>query len=299
MHIVIAHHPLTDAQPVPSQLLPQFYCSAWRHIVWDIPLASWHQLFLFCSLSASCAPSRPQWQGNNRSWNVLGSVQFCSATTNTLVCYQHCFHPNSKTQHNDNSYEENWLYPNWNQDISKLLSFLKTLNNNWNEYLNIWNPNKALKEEEDFSVSKCYLITQFFTVWSMCGTDSIKSIPKEWIHMWMLQKIKIPVQRTRQISHIYAERESIGCAYIGINLFFSNLLWLGWTEIIEFSANKPEEFVLGMEALLFSATWHMLSLFIHKENSIDSIEEFLNVYSEAFEIIAKYVLKTYVLFHAC
>lgn len=54
-----------------------------------------------------------------------------------------------------------------------------------------------------------------------------------------------------------------------------------------------------MEALLFSATWHMLALLIHKENSIDSIEEFLNVYSEAFEIIAKYVLKAYILFHAC
>lgn len=54
-----------------------------------------------------------------------------------------------------------------------------------------------------------------------------------------------------------------------------------------------------MEALLFSATWHVLALLTHKENSIDSIEEFLNVYSEASEMIAKYVLKTYILFHAC
>ena len=35
--------------------------------------------------------SLPHWQGCTRSWNALGSVQHYSATTRTLVCYQHCF----------------------------------------------------------------------------------------------------------------------------------------------------------------------------------------------------------------
>lgn len=32
----------------------------------------------------------PHYQGSVRSWDLLGSVQHCSATTRTLLCYQHC-----------------------------------------------------------------------------------------------------------------------------------------------------------------------------------------------------------------
>lgn len=38
-------------------------------------------------------------QGSVRSWNVLGSVQHCSATANTQVCCQHYAHLKSITQY--------------------------------------------------------------------------------------------------------------------------------------------------------------------------------------------------------
>ena len=69
---------------------PQLYCVAWQHV---IPMASLCQVSWFCPLPASHALSPlERWtvrEGEN--WNVLCSVQHCSATTKTSVCYQHCF----------------------------------------------------------------------------------------------------------------------------------------------------------------------------------------------------------------
>lgn len=56
----------------------------WYHM----PLTRLSQLCWFCSLPTAFAPQPPHWQGSVRIWNVLGSVQHCSATS---VCYHHCF----------------------------------------------------------------------------------------------------------------------------------------------------------------------------------------------------------------
>lgn len=62
MHNAIAHHPLTDAQPIPEQPAPPprpatpIYCLAWRQMVWNIHLASLGQLSWVCPLPAPAAP---------------------------------------------------------------------------------------------------------------------------------------------------------------------------------------------------------------------------------------------------
>lgn len=56
---------------------------AWCHIVWNMSLSSLSQLSWFCP--APCAPPATHWQGSVRSWNVLISVQCCSATTKTYI----------------------------------------------------------------------------------------------------------------------------------------------------------------------------------------------------------------------
>lgn len=39
-----------------SSPLPQFYCSAWGHMVWNIPLANWGQLSWLCPLQLLVQP---------------------------------------------------------------------------------------------------------------------------------------------------------------------------------------------------------------------------------------------------
>jgi len=62
MHKAIAHHPMTDTQPIPKQWsllpvqLPQLIYCAWCHMVWNIPLVSLCQLSWLCPLPASHAP---------------------------------------------------------------------------------------------------------------------------------------------------------------------------------------------------------------------------------------------------
>ena len=62
MHNAIAHHPLTDAQPIPEQPPPPHwvatpvYCLAWCQVVWNTPLASLGQLSWVCPLPAPAAP---------------------------------------------------------------------------------------------------------------------------------------------------------------------------------------------------------------------------------------------------
>lgn len=57
----VAHHPLSDAQPILKQQAatltassPNFDCSAWCHVVWDIPFVSWGQLSQLHPLPAFC-----------------------------------------------------------------------------------------------------------------------------------------------------------------------------------------------------------------------------------------------------
>lgn len=45
------------------------------------------------------------------SWNVFGSMQRCSATTKTSVCYRHCFSPRVKIQHHTRHCEEKISVP--------------------------------------------------------------------------------------------------------------------------------------------------------------------------------------------
>lgn len=82
-------------------------------------VASVGQLSWFCPLSAPCVPLLPLLAGRHeklKNWNVLGSLQHCSATTKTSVCYQHCFSPKAKVQHCTKCYEENQHHPSWKQD---------------------------------------------------------------------------------------------------------------------------------------------------------------------------------------
>lgn len=72
MHNTIAHHQLTNTHSIleqqhPPSRLPQCHCPAWRHMVWDISLASWGQLCWFCPLPAPCALPAPQWWCHTRS----------------------------------------------------------------------------------------------------------------------------------------------------------------------------------------------------------------------------------------
>lgn len=57
---------------------PLLFCSARCHVIWNVFLVILGQLFLV--LSSPCFWCTPQWQGEVKSWNVLGSVQLCSAT---------------------------------------------------------------------------------------------------------------------------------------------------------------------------------------------------------------------------
>lgn len=84
-------------QPLPSANLTQPYVLLRKHhIVQNISLAGLGHLPCFCSLSISSTPQSPCYQDSLRCENNLSSVQHCSATSKTLMCYQHCF---SKAKH--------------------------------------------------------------------------------------------------------------------------------------------------------------------------------------------------------
>jgi len=61
MHSATAHYPLTSpplsSDPAPIQL-PQFIYWAWRHMVWNMPLASLDQLAWLYSLPDSAGTAR-------------------------------------------------------------------------------------------------------------------------------------------------------------------------------------------------------------------------------------------------
>ena len=77
MHNAIAHHTLSNGQPVPEQSSPTpTLDNSWpiRSMVpYGVPLTSLGQQSWFCPLPTPCAPPVPHWQGSRRS-NVLGSA---------------------------------------------------------------------------------------------------------------------------------------------------------------------------------------------------------------------------------
>lgn len=86
-HSTVAHHPLINAQPVLKEwsvpFPPLFYCSAWFHVVWDIPRVSWGLLTWLCLLQNPCAHQPPPWQGSGRS--CVLSTLFSSSKQNTAL----------------------------------------------------------------------------------------------------------------------------------------------------------------------------------------------------------------------
>lgn len=105
-----SHHHLTDAQLAPEQWQPQqtfpliFYCWSWCHMV------SWDQLSCLCSLPPCALPASLLAGQPEQQKKTLTPCKHCSARTKTLVCYQHCFHHESRTQQSTGHCEENWLY---------------------------------------------------------------------------------------------------------------------------------------------------------------------------------------------
>ena len=60
-------------------LHPAFYCWAWCHMAWDMPLLSWGLLCWLCPLPASCAPPAPWPVGwgekQKRHWLCVSTAQ--------------------------------------------------------------------------------------------------------------------------------------------------------------------------------------------------------------------------------
>lgn len=90
MHNVIAHHLLISTQSVPKQQqLPSQLSSVLlpSMMPYDMGHPFGSGVLLLSPPTSLCIPS--SLQGSARSWTVLGSVQHRSATTKTLVWYQH------------------------------------------------------------------------------------------------------------------------------------------------------------------------------------------------------------------
>lgn len=92
MHSAVAQCP---SSPMPSL--------SWSS---DIPLASVGQLPWLCPLLAPGAPPDSSLAGQHKEIVLLALRKHCSASTKTLVSYQHYFCHKSKTQHCSSYYEE-------------------------------------------------------------------------------------------------------------------------------------------------------------------------------------------------
>lgn len=91
----------------PSLLMsPASSLTPWHHMIWDIPLVSLGQLCWLCPLLAPGAPSDSSLAGQHKEIVLLALRKHCSASTKTLVSYQHYFCHKSKTQHCTSYYEE-------------------------------------------------------------------------------------------------------------------------------------------------------------------------------------------------
>jgi len=106
MHKAIAHHPLTDAQPVPKHRLlspdqlPLVYMFSMTSHGTEHPFGQLGSAVLAVSPPRLlCTPSlllgRAVWEAEK----PLTESKHYLATTKPSVCYQHYSHPKSKTQH--------------------------------------------------------------------------------------------------------------------------------------------------------------------------------------------------------
>lgn len=119
MHSTIAHHQLTDVQPLPkqwqspSQLPVLLFSMMYGITIWAVWVSNLHcdptQLLV--------TPLAFLLSGQHEKLRVFDCMQPCSATTKILVWYQYYAHPKSKTWHHTSLCEENWLSLNWNQNI--------------------------------------------------------------------------------------------------------------------------------------------------------------------------------------
>ena len=103
----------------PWPTLHHFTCIYFKRccMAWNIPLASLGQLSWFCLGEQIVLPPLSHGQDKQlKNWDVLASVQHCSAVTETSLYYQHCFSLKATTWHHTRHYEENQLHPSWNQD---------------------------------------------------------------------------------------------------------------------------------------------------------------------------------------
>lgn len=150
--------------------LPSFYCWAWHHVVWNIPLASLGQLSRLCPSQLLVHPQPSSLAGwcetLNSPWLSVSTAQ---QQRKTSVCYQHYFPPKSKTWHHTSYYEENWLYPSWNQDIffySLVCKYERSLVVSAvvsPQYFYFWFADQ--KEELKISVLVCFLLLLLPSEW--------------------------------------------------------------------------------------------------------------------------------------
>lgn len=53
---------------------PCFICWTWCHVLWNVSLGRWSDIFQLCPFPASCAAQAPPWWGGMRSRNGVDSV---------------------------------------------------------------------------------------------------------------------------------------------------------------------------------------------------------------------------------
>jgi len=98
--------PLTNAKQVPKQqqvawptphhfqAFSTFYCMVWNFPLPSLAEVSWSLSYLLVPcihpLTGHCKQLR--------NWSIFGSVQHCSAKTETSVCYEQYFSPKAKAQ---------------------------------------------------------------------------------------------------------------------------------------------------------------------------------------------------------
>lgn len=89
-------------QPTSSNLIAQHDAIWYGMSLWPV----WASCPGSAPFHNLCLSQHPWWQGSTRSWNVLCSLQNCSATTTTSLFYEHCSSSKAITQNHTSHYEE-------------------------------------------------------------------------------------------------------------------------------------------------------------------------------------------------